>query len=72
MSLTVKPNHYGLPSMPNGITHANNCFFNCSGRVSLIGVSNIPGAIVITLTFLGPKSLAIGKVIALTAPFDAE
>lgn len=35
-------------------------------------MSNIPGAIVITRTFLGPKSLAIGKVIALIAPLVAE
>jgi hypothetical protein len=69
---TVIANHYDLPSMPNGTTFFIVAFFTYGGILSFIGVSNIPGAIVITLIFLEPKSLAIGNVIALIAPFVAE
>lgn len=72
ISLAHKANQWGWPSIPNGITDEYKAFFIYAGIESFIGVSNIPGAIVITLTFFGPKSRAIGKVIALIAPFVAE
>ena len=39
---------------------------------SPIGVLKIPGAKVITLILYFPKSLAIGRVIPINAPLDAE
>jgi len=72
ISFTLIANHYGLPLIPKGTANSNKLFFIYAGIPSLIGVSNIPGAMVITRIFFTPKSLAIGNVIALIAPFVAE
>jgi len=40
--------------------------------VAIIGVSKMPGAIVITLIFSGARSRAIGNVMPATPPFEAE
>jgi hypothetical protein len=68
---TVNANYDGFPNLPKGV-----CWTKLSATFLLtpfpIGVSKIPGAIVITLILNLPKSRAIGKVIAIIAPLEAE
>lgn len=64
-------NSLGLPSLPKGV------FWSMISKNFLliplpIGVSKTPGAMVMTLILYFPRSLAIGKVIPIKAPFDAE
>lgn len=68
---TANANYFEFPSLPSGVLLS--MFYKNFLLMPLpIGVSKIPGAIVITLILYLPKSLAIGSVIPIKAPFDAE
>ena len=68
---TANANYDGFPNLPKGV-----CWTKLSTTFLPIplplGVSKIPGAIVITLILNLPKSRAIGKVIPIKAPLEAE
>lgn len=71
MPSTAKANYVEFPSRPSGvllIIESKNFLL----MPAPIGVSNMPGAIVITLILYLPRSLAIGNVIPINAPFEAE
>ena len=70
-AITQLPNSSGNPNLFNAVAYFNPTR-NLYPIISLMGVSITPGAIVTTLIPNFPKSLAIGRVIALTAPFEAE
>lgn len=68
---TASANYDELPSLPIGV------LLIITSRYFLliplpIGVSKIPGAIVITLILYLPRSRAIGRVMPIRAPLEAE
>lgn len=68
---TASANYVDFPNLPRGVL-----LFIISKYLGLIplpiGVSNNPGAIVITLILYFPRSLAIGSVMPIKAPLEAE
>ena len=71
MPSTARANYVELPNLPRGVLFI--IIYKYFLLIPLpIGVSNMPGAIVITLILYLPRSRAIGKVIPIKAPLEAE
>lgn len=71
MPSTARANYVELPNRPRGVLLI--IIYKNFLLIPLpIGVSNIPGAIVITLILNFPRSRAIGKVMPINAPLEAE
>lgn len=65
--MTAYANSSGFPCLPKGILlfKASAAF---SGKAAPMGVEKGPGAIVLTLILYLARSLAMGRVIPMTAP----
>jgi hypothetical protein len=72
MCTTSAPNSSGLPNRLGWGTCAPNDRFNSAGAAASIGVSKVPGAMVMTRMRLLARSRATGSVMAATPPFEAE